>query len=69
LLFIGCIFTSSEWNLPEYINSSGKPRYFTDAIKGCGSKEERRTARSKTFPGIATAMADQWSKYILKENL
>ena len=25
-------------------------------------KEERRKARSKTFPGIAKAMAEQWSK-------
>lgn len=28
-------------------------------------KEERSTARSKTFPGIAKAMAEQWSEYIL----
>ena len=28
------------------------------------SKEERRKARSKTFKGIADAMADQWSKII-----
>ena len=27
-----------------------------------GSKEERAKARSKTFPGIAAAMADQWGK-------
>jgi len=26
--------------------------------------EENRTLRSKTFPGIADAMADQWSKYL-----
>jgi hypothetical protein len=29
-------------------------------------KEERRKARSVTFPGIARAMAEQWGKYILK---
>lgn len=28
-------------------------------------KEERRKARSVTFPGIAKAMAEQWSEYIL----
>ena len=28
-------------------------------------KEERRKARSKTFPGIANAMATQWSEHIL----
>lgn len=27
-------------------------------------KEERRKARSKTFPGIAKAMAEQWSKVL-----
>ena len=27
-------------------------------------KEERRKARSVTFPGIAAAMADQWGAYI-----
>lgn len=29
--------------------------------------EERAKIRSKTFPGIAKAMAEQWSEYILKE--
>jgi len=29
--------------------------------------EERRKERSKTFPGIAQAMADQWSKVILDQ--
>ena len=28
--------------------------------------DERRKQRSKTFPGIAKAMAEQWSKYILE---
>ena len=27
-------------------------------------KEERRKARSKTFPGVAKAMATQWSEYL-----
>ena len=30
-------------------------------------KEERRKARSKTFPGIAKAMADQWGEFIFNE--
>jgi len=30
-------------------------------------KEERSKARSKTFPGIAKAMAEQWSEYILSQ--
>lgn len=31
-------------------------------------KEERSKERSKTYPGIAAAMAQQWGDYILKEN-
>lgn len=43
---------------PTYVDKvSGKKRYFTDAISG-GKKGQK--LRSKTFPGIAQAMADQW---------
>ena len=30
-------------------------------------KEERQKERSKTFPGIARSMAEQWTDYIEKE--
>lgn len=39
---------------PNYIDSNGKKSYFTEC---CSSQK----ARSKTFPGIAAAMAWQWS--------
>lgn len=59
--------TSSGKPQPSFIDSSGKPRYFTDSIKGHGGGYEgRQKARSKTFPSIAKAMAKQWSEYILK---
>lgn len=29
--------------------------------------KERKVLRSKTFPGIAKAMAEQWSEYVLRE--
>jgi hypothetical protein len=29
--------------------------------------KDRAKLRSKTYPGIAKAMADQWSKYILSK--
>lgn len=45
---------------PIFIDNSGKKRYFTDAIRSTGGKEGRRKARSKTFEGIAKAMAEQW---------
>lgn len=40
---------------------TGKPRYFCDAISG--SKKDSKKLRSKTFPGIAEAMAEQWGGY------
>lgn len=58
--------TSCEEPEPIFIDNSGKPRYFTDAIKGHGGgRTGRQKARSKTFPGISNAIANQWSKYIL----
>lgn len=47
---------------------SGKtmPGWYADAWKL--PKEERSKLRSKTFPGIAEAMADQWGNYLLKAN-
>lgn len=38
------------------------PRWYADAWRF--SKEERAKIRSKTFPGIAQAMADQWGVYV-----
>lgn len=47
------------------ITKSGKklPKWYSDALK-CKTPEERRTLRSKTFPGIAKAMAYQWGEYL-----
>ena len=43
---------------------SGKsqPKWYSDAFVKAKSHEERRTLRSKTFPGMAKAMAKQWTK-------
>lgn len=47
---------------PVYVDSAGKNRYFTDAMRGSGGgKEGRRKARAKFFPAVAKAMANQWS--------
>ena len=42
---------------------SGKshPKWYADALATAKTPEERRTLRSKTFQGIASAMAEQWS--------
>jgi hypothetical protein len=44
--------------------SSGKslPKWYSDALTQSKSPEERRTMRSKTFMGMAIAMAKQWTK-------
>jgi site-specific DNA-cytosine methylase len=42
-----------------------QPKWFFDALKNSKTKEERSKIRSKTFPGIADAMANQWGNYIL----
>lgn len=49
-----------------WIAKSGKvmPKWFADSPST--NNEENRAIRSKTFPGIAKAMAEQWSEFILK---
>ena len=37
-----------------------QPMWFFEALKIAKTKEERSMIRSKTFPGIAKAMAEQW---------
>jgi hypothetical protein len=42
---------------------SGKsqPKWYSDALTKAKTNEERQTLRSKTFPGLAKAIAKQWS--------
>lgn len=49
--------THTEKPEPIYIEKSGAKRYFTDAISGSKNGGHKR---SKFFPGIAKAMAEQW---------
>ena len=44
--------------------SSGKslPKWYSDALTNSKTSAERRTLRSKTFEGMAKAMAAQWTK-------
>lgn len=49
--------THTEKPEPIYIDKSGKKRYFTDAISGSQNGGHKR---SKSFPGIASAMVEQW---------
>ena len=51
------------------ILSSGKtlPKWYSDALTLSKTAEERRTLRSKTFPGFAKAIAEQWSTFLAEE--
>ena len=50
----------------EFITKKGEskrmPMWYYKALQDAKTPEQRRTLRSKTFQGIADAMAEQWSK-------
>ena len=48
---------------------SGKrmQKWISDALTETKSAEERRRLRSKTFKGMADAMAKQWGDFVLKQ--
>ena len=49
------------------IFKSGKshPKWYADAFALAKTPSERRNLRSKTFQGMANAMAEQWTKNLL----
>lgn len=56
----------------EFIEfSSGRKlaKWYSDGLTKTKTDEERRTWRSKTFPGFAKAIAEQWSEVLINENL
>ena len=56
----------------EYIEfKSGKriPKWYSDGLTKTKTAEERRTWRSKTFPGFAKAIAEQWSEVLINEKI
>lgn len=56
----------------EYIVfKSGKKlaKWYSDGLTKTKNAEERRTWRSKTFPGFAKALAEQWSEVLTNEDL
>lgn len=44
-----------------------QPKWYFDALKQAKTLEQRRTLRSKTFKGMARAIAEQWGNYIKTE--
>ena len=53
-----------EWVCSKTGKTKKQPMWFFDALKNAKTNEERSILRSKTFPGIAKAMAEQWSKHL-----
>ena len=45
----------------HFKSGKSQPKWYSDAFVYAKSAEERRTMRSKTFPGMAKAMASQWA--------
>jgi len=55
----------------EFTSKKGEnkrmPMWYYKALQDAKTPEERRTLRSKTFQGIADAMAEQWGKQLLNK--
>jgi hypothetical protein len=51
----------SEGERVYFKSGKSHPKWYADALSNAKSSEERRTMRSKTFIGMAKAMANQWS--------
>jgi hypothetical protein len=54
-----------EWVDSKSGKTKRQPKWYADAFKL--NSDERSKVRSKTFPGIAEAMANQWGKYLLNK--
>ena len=53
-----------EWVDHKTGKKKRQDKWFYEAFTKTKTAEERQKIRSKTFPGIAEAMAEQWSPYI-----
>ena len=57
----------------EFVSKKGikkrMPMWYYEALQKAKTPEQRRTLRSKTFPGIAKAMAEQWTKPTTQQQL
>lgn len=46
-----------------YKSGKSHPKWYAEALTKAKTPQERSTLRSKTFPGIAKAIAEQWGGY------
>ena len=51
-----------EWIDKKTGKKKRQPLWFYEALRNSKTPEERASIRSKTFPGIAKAMAEQWTE-------
>jgi len=52
-----------EWTEKKTGKTLRQPLWYYEALQKAKTPEERRTLRSKTFPGMAKAIAEQWSDF------
>jgi len=68
-LFDEFVTHSVKGEIIEFVSKKGvkkrQPKWYADALKL--NKEERSKVRSKTFPGIARAMGQQWGQYLIEK--
>lgn len=48
-----------------YKSGKSHPKWYADALVNAKTKEERQTLRSKTFQGMAEAIAQQYSEFLI----
>ena len=58
-----------EWTCKKTGKKKRQAKWFFEVLKNAKSSEERSIIRSKTFPGIAKAMAEQWTNEDRLNNL
>jgi site-specific DNA-cytosine methylase len=54
-----------EWVDKKTGKIKRQPMWFFEAFANAKSSAERSTIRSKTFPGIAKGMAEQWGNFLI----
>ena len=59
----------AEWTNAKTGKKMRQPKWYYDAFMQNRDPAQRSIIRSKTFPGVARAMAEQWGKYILEKEV
>lgn len=58
-----------EGEFIEFGSGRRLAKWYSDGLTKTKTPEERRTWRSKTFPGFAKAIAEQWTEFVINEKL